>query len=135
MCLSYLKKYKPCEKGYKIMSRYHGTLGGEVFSVGRERPVGKWLNEKSYREILCVDYDTIRVSHEISRYPCGWHILHFKTDALRLLKKKDRGGHWVIVEVEVRKPVATGYQKHFFSEKPMKITVAKDIKITSVLDV
>lgn len=139
MCLTFtakLGKKKPCVKGYKIMYlNGSGHLFGEIFSCGKLRPVGKWLDENDFREYSVTSGYLTSVGG-IS-YEIGWHIYHCKSDALRLMRRKERlfGSKfgWVIVEVQARKPVAIGVQ--ILGGESVKVTVAKEIKITSVLNV
>ena len=142
MCLDELEYFKPCKVGYKLMQLSDGKLHGEFIMTTRARPMGVWLNEQDYREKRTRGTISIFPLEKCpsTSYKKGWHIFNSKSEALQYLRNRMiiYGGAlpWVIVRVLVRKPVATGTQKFYWSRgcSKLRITVAQEMKITSVLD-
>ena len=129
MCLNKLAKFKPCGVGYKIMRHEGPILYGEYYTTEHPREVGLWLDEKNFRDDF-IKSDTINIDrgNKMELYPSGWHIFHSKRQALiwkaatsKVLKDL------VCVKVEVKEPLAVGYQNN------RRITVAKQIKILSIV--
>ena len=124
MCLDKLdERVKPCKTGYKVVRRREdGKLYGLHYGLDT-LPLGDWLHEMEYR----TEWDVRIDMDDGSSYPVGWHVYHEKP-----YKKCDQH---VIVKVEVKEPIATGYEINWASMygDSRKVTVAKKIKITEVL--
>lgn len=123
MCLHDLAKFRPCKVGYKVMKTdSKGNLRSEYYNE-EVVPQNVWLDEKDFRYP-----DRKRTISGLGRlhYPFGWHIYHVKKQALEHIQCM-APTYLVCVKVELREPVAVGYQ----SDK--RVTVAKQIKILNIV--
>lgn len=121
MCLDKINVgVDPCKEGWKVFLIKDGKLYGILFDCKKEIPIGKWIHERNYRnwlmDILCRT-NTISVFDGV--YEKGFHVFHEYEDA----RNWSSAEHLVIKKVEVREPVATGYQDN------KKVTVCKKIKV------
>lgn len=132
MCLQRLEKFTPCRSGYKVMGIKKKVLYGEYCSTHSSRPMGVWLEEAKFRDKP--KGSTVNMGSKV--YPTGWHVFHRKEAALAWLSwsRKSKVDDCVLVSVDVRRAVATGMQNQMLMNKPFKVTVAKEIKITAILD-
>lgn len=90
------------------------------FGGDKRYPIGKWVNEKDYRE-ACSE-ETIALYREVGRYKTGFHIMSRQDDAISW------GG--TIRKVHFRKVAAKGYQggASVFVAKEMRILSRKEEK-------
>ena len=120
MCLDYPVETKPVKKGYKIFDISKNKLLPMLFGNNKRIVVGKWLNEKDYREFP----ETEGLYYTLSKYGTygtGFHVMHIKRKANSMAKNRMAS---VVREVLVEEPVAVGFQ-HLYGTT----TVAKRIKI------
>lgn len=124
MCLDKVAEFKPCKVGYKIMRENNrGKLVGACYT-GEISQQGVWLDEKDFRDYK--DKGRARISEYHMPYPFGFHVFHTKQSALDWRAPFTSYG-FPCVKVEVREPVAVGYQYR------KRITVAKQIKIIGIV--
>ncbi|OGM10644.1 hypothetical protein A2Z67_00110 [Candidatus Woesebacteria bacterium RBG_13_36_22] len=108
--------------GYKVFRRPYVPGGGlEFLYQGNHKnlPVGKWVNEKKFRNPSLYGIYTHSIQAlDGTRYPKGWHIFASKQGAKRYMN----GGR-IVKKVEYRKGQTVGYEERF------KVIVARFIKI------
>jgi len=68
-------------EGYKILEKFNGKLYPPIFRKKsydslhiKSLPVGKWLNEKDFRQNKHTKRTYIKCSKTNQRYQYGWHI-------------------------------------------------------------
>ena len=158
MCLEYRDDFEPCQRGYKVMRLVRNKDGTESlygeYMRSSARPMNKWIHESDYRNpyyIRAKSITTSRWSRYGTRYGLGWHIYNnlerAKCSLRRLCKypyASHQRGRAVIVRVSVKRTVATGIEllqnynpktATFGEPTKIKVTVAKEIKITSIMEV
>jgi len=124
MCLDKLAKFEPCEVGYKVMKiDFVGDLHGEFYN-GEVVPQNVWLDEKKFRLGYYSKRRRIVNPCWNCSYPFGFHIYHYKKDALSWWAD---ASYQVCVKVAIKEPRAVGYQNN------RRITVAKQIKVLSIV--
>ena len=127
MCLNFVdEKMKACKVGWKVIrQRGNGFLYSQYAST-KPLEIGKWLDEKDYRDEDGDGFDDYIETDWLTKYPRGWHIYNHKKAVQVLLLANE-----IVVKVEVKEPRCSGKQGHFYKTQ---VTVAKFIKITKVYD-
>ena len=137
MCLDFVdEKMKACKVGWKIIRQKNDGFLYSEFVVTKPLEIGKWLDEKDYRD-GDEDEDYIEIEDVWSKeYPRGWHIYNRKKDALSQLPyaqyTSNGSNTYVMFRVKVDKPLCSGMQ--YVIMGAVEITVSKFIKITKVYD-
>jgi len=118
MCLYKFGKFNTRKKiGFKIFNDENHYLSSYIRGSMKRLPVGKWLNEKDYRDKTDFNMKYLRTEDKYENYKFGWHIYYYKSD-------ENYFSSWCVKrKVKFRKIVAKGYQDG------KRIVVAKEIYI------
>jgi len=133
MCLSrrILGKLKTSGIGYKVfrVRLSDGVLIGDCKNIQQGRPLGIWVNEKSFRPDSAKDWKELPVEWRGSSpgrrcYPLGFHVF-----ATLKAAKEWVGTDEQIWVVRYRRACAQGIQAH------RRVVIAKKIKIIRRVEV
>ena len=126
MCLTRTDKSiikgKAVKKGYKIFTKIGDTLLCEWWGEGKPRLVGKWLDEKDFRDGGVGDslFTTSR-----KKYNIGWHVFLSEKDADKIVKAHLPAK--AVRKIKIRQAVSSGFEN--YASMPLRVVVCKKIFI------
>jgi len=141
MCLSIVQEFDPIRYGYAVVIRVGKGRYRSLYGYDQRDPHDKprFSYNKWHTAVGCTENPT-------ASYSPGFHVFHDYGEAKQFYKNftEDFDATVVLVEVEVRDPVATGFQNVYGAAPPnwttprtnvtaAKVTVARERRILRVL--